>query len=348
MLSNIPTNIITGFLGVGKTTALNQLIKQKPENETWAIVVNEFGQIGIDQSVLTDQTGIQIKEIAGGCICCALGPALTISLAMLLRRTRPDRVIIEPTGLGHPEGLIDILQSESFREVLTLRSIICLLDPRVLEQPEVLRHQTFIDQLNLADIIALNKCDLATTAQVNEAQTLSENMFPPKQKVIQIIQGEFPIQLLDHTRNTALSAHYPDAHSNGSDPQPLPQQLSKQASKQSPPQPPVLPALFLPEPGKPIKRTGANQEAFSCGWVFHPDDQFDHDSLLAYLNSLTQIWRLKGVFRIGHSRVFYNRVLDETTTQPIAWRRDSRLEIISQTPLAWHEIETALLSMIKK
>jgi G3E family GTPase len=340
MLSNIPTNIITGFLGVGKTTALNQLIKQKPENETWAIIVNEFGQIGIDQSVLTDQTGIQIKEIAGGCVCCALGPALTISLAMLLRRTRPDRVIIEPTGLGHPEGLIDILQSESFRDVLTLRSIICLLDPRVLEQPEVLRHQTFIDQLNLADIIALNKCDLATTEQVSEAQTLSENMFPPKQQVIQIIQGEFPIQLLDQARNTALSAHYPDAHSDYSDPQQSPQQ----SSKLSPP----LATLFLPEPGKPIKRTGANQEAFSCGWVFHPDDQFDHDSLLAYLNSLTKIWRLKGVFRIGHSRVFYNRVLDETTTQPIAWRRDSRLEIISQTPLEWHEIETVLLSMIKK
>lgn len=328
MLSNIPTNIITGFLGVGKTTALNQLIKQKPENETWAIVVNEFGQVGIDESMLPEQAGIKIKEIAGGCVCCALGPALTINLAMLIRRTKPDRVIIEPTGLGHPEGLIDILQGESFRDVLTLRSIICLLDPRVLDQPEVLRHQAFIDQLNLADIIVLNKCDLATQEQVDEAQQLSEQMFPPKQQIVQAIQSQFPIQLLDQHRNSELTASYPDAHKeNRSSPPPA--------------------SLFFPEPGKPVKKTGRNQEAFSCGWVFHPEDQFDHDKLLEFFNSLNDVWRLKGVFRIGHARVLYNRASDETTTGPIAWRRDSRLEIISQTPINWEDIENKLMGIIK-
>ncbi|WP_372741592.1 GTP-binding protein [Neptunomonas sp.] len=328
MLSNIPTNIITGFLGVGKTTALNQLIKQKPENETWAIVVNEFGQVGIDESMLPDQAGIKIKEIAGGCVCCALGPALTINLAMLIRRTKPDRVIIEPTGLGHPEGLIDILQSESFRDVLTLRSIICLLDPRVLGQPEVLRHQAFIDQLNLADIVVLNKCDLATQDQVDEAQQLSEQMFPPKQQIVQAIQSDFPIQLLDQHRNTELTACYPDAH---------------KGNRSS-----IAPAsLFLAEPSKPVRRIGSHPEAFSCGWVFHPDDQFDHDNLLAFFNSLQAAWRLKGVFRIGHARVLYNRAADETTTQPIAWRRDSRLEIISQTAMDWDDIEKTLISLIK-
>ncbi|WP_028471458.1 CobW family GTP-binding protein [Neptunomonas japonica] len=329
MLTNIPTNIITGFLGVGKTTALNQLIAQKPANETWAIVVNEFGQVGVDQTLLPEESGLQIKEIAGGCVCCALGPALTISLAMLIRRTQPDRIIIEPTGLGHPEGLIDILQSESFKDVLSLRSIICLLDPRVLEQPEVLRHQAFIDQLNLADVVVLNKCDLATSEQVNEAQQLSEQMFPPKQQVIQATQSSFNIQLLDLARNTALVSSYPDAHKH-------------QTAKATPP------SLFLAQPGKPVRKTGSNQDAFSCGWVFHPDDQFEHDRLLEFLNSLNNIWRLKGVFRIGHARVLYNRVLDETTTQPIAWRRDSRLELITQTQLDWSEIENTLISIIKK
>ena len=70
----IPTNIITGFLGVGKTTLIKQLLKTKPEGETWAILVNEFGEVGIDAGLLeVNNSGVQIREVAGGCMCCAAG-----------------------------------------------------------------------------------------------------------------------------------------------------------------------------------------------------------------------------------------------------------------------------------
>lgn len=69
MSNRVPTNILTGFLGVGKTTTILNLLKNKPENENWAVLVNEFGEIGIDGALMTDQ-GALIKEVPGGCMCC--------------------------------------------------------------------------------------------------------------------------------------------------------------------------------------------------------------------------------------------------------------------------------------
>ena len=110
----IPTNIITGFLGVGKTTAIQQLLKQKPAHETWGILVNEFGQIGIDGTLLsaftdtlTDQTErIVVKEVPGGCLCCVAGLPMKMGLNMLISKAKPDRILIEPTGLGHLQQVI--------------------------------------------------------------------------------------------------------------------------------------------------------------------------------------------------------------------------------------------------
>lgn len=335
--SAIPTNIITGFLGVGKTTALNQLLKQKPENEVWAVLVNEFGQVGIDQAALPAEEGLHIRELAGGCICCAMGPSLAITLTMLIRRSNPDRLIIEPTGVGHPEGIIDVLQGISFKDVLDLRATVCLLDPRALEQPEVVANEVFQDQINLADVVAINKCDLADPALVDQAETVLSGLFPPKQKVLRTEHGVIPLEVLDLVRNGTLHAQFPDAH----------QQTAPQASHA----PPATTAMGrnlqpTPLPGKPLRKTGSGSGLFSCGWVFHRDDHFNYDALYAYLNSISGAQRIKGALCIGHAWIFYNRVLDEHTVSKLAYRRDSRLEIISTNALDWSEIESGLVGCL--
>lgn len=98
------TNLITGFLGSGKTTSILHLLANKDPAEKWAVLVNEFGEVGIDGALLAD-SGALLK-IPGGCMCCVNGLPMQVGLNTLLRQGKPDRLLIEPTGLGHPKQIL--------------------------------------------------------------------------------------------------------------------------------------------------------------------------------------------------------------------------------------------------
>ena len=83
-IQHIPTNLIMGFLGAGKTSAILHLIQQKPRNEKWSVLVNEFGAIGID-SAIYQAHGISVKEIPGGCMCCTAGVPMQVAINQLLK-----------------------------------------------------------------------------------------------------------------------------------------------------------------------------------------------------------------------------------------------------------------------
>lgn len=104
----IPVTILTGSLGVGKTTALCRLVAQKPADEVWCCIVNEFGAVGIDAVAIESSSAVSgnvvVKQLAGGCMCCVLSGPLSAAIAQVIRQVKPDRVIIEPSGLGHPGG----------------------------------------------------------------------------------------------------------------------------------------------------------------------------------------------------------------------------------------------------
>jgi len=142
----VPTNIITGFLGVGKTSSILNLLANKPENERWAVLVNEFGEIGVDGSLvqgLQNDDQVFIQEVPGGCMCCAAGLPMQIALNQLLLKAKPDRLLIEPTGLGHPKEVLQVLSSENYRQVLSLQKNITLVDARNLSDSRYTEHDTF-------------------------------------------------------------------------------------------------------------------------------------------------------------------------------------------------------------
>ena len=143
----VPTNIITGFLGVGKTSAILQLLKHKPADQRWAVLVNEFGEIGVDQSLLQGQhgyrDGVFVTEVPGGCMCCAAGLPMRLALNQLLRTARPDRLLIEPTGLGHPREVLQVLMDGYYKHVLTVRHILTLVNARHLSDRRYTDSETF-------------------------------------------------------------------------------------------------------------------------------------------------------------------------------------------------------------
>jgi len=97
MLQNIPTHVIAGPLGSGKTSLIKHLLAQRPANERWAVLINEFGQIGLDAALLTqDSDGIALGEVAGGCLCCVNGAPFQIGLGRLLRKARMRRRSCRP------------------------------------------------------------------------------------------------------------------------------------------------------------------------------------------------------------------------------------------------------------
>lgn len=160
-LRNIPVTLVTGLLGAGKTTLIDYLLEHRPREERWAVLVNEFSETGVDGARLA-RDGVYLREVAGGCMGCSAAVMLRVELNRLLREARPHRLLVEPTGLGHPMELLQLFASETYREVLSPRATICLLDARRLSEQKFLDSPLWHQQKQSADVLLGSKADLWT------------------------------------------------------------------------------------------------------------------------------------------------------------------------------------------
>lgn len=197
----VPVNIIAGGLGAGKTTAINALLQHRPSGERWAILINEYGEVGVDGALLATEgvrPNVEIREVAGGCICCSAGFMFEMSLVMLLQR-RPDRLLIEPTGLATLTGIIETLESPGIRDAVDLRSVITLIDASRLEERNATPEEQ--DQVAAADILLANHVDRATPDSIEAFLETSRRAFPPRAHVGTVDHARIPPELLDLVRD---------------------------------------------------------------------------------------------------------------------------------------------------
>ncbi len=301
MLQNIPTHVIAGPLGAGKTSLIRQLMAQRPEGERWAVLINEFGQIGLDAALLTrDADGIALGEVAGGCLCCVNGVPFQIGLGRLLRKARPDRLFIEPSGLGHPAQLLKQLGESPWLGVLALQPCVSVLDAQALAAGKALPPAQQ-DALGSAGLLLLNK-----TEGLDEAvrQTIAERL--PAVKLIWTQQAHLSLRELPGVTAQALA---------GVDNLVVPQGAGP------------IPALWS-DPASPICLSQAQEGGWSIGWRWHPGQRFDTQRLSQWLQSLN--WRRAKLVIHSAEGWFSANAVDnaELDWQPSEWRRDSRIELI--------------------
>ena len=192
----ISTHIITGFLGVGKTTTLEHLIRQKPKNEKWAVLLNEFGQTGLDALLLACPE-VVIKQVPGGCLCCVTQMPFQVMLNQLIRFERPDRIFIEPSGLGHPDEIVKLLKQKQYEKILNVEAVLTLVDARHLSNERHRQHEIYRRQLAVADVFIANKMDLAEQA---DKQQFNDLLAEYKRTGFIIENGELPISCLQQNK----------------------------------------------------------------------------------------------------------------------------------------------------
>ncbi|MEG3754827.1 GTP-binding protein [Psychromonas arctica] len=327
----VPTNIITGFLGVGKTSAILNLIKNKPNNERWAVLVNEFGEIGVDGSLVQGMHGdtkqVFIREVPGGCMCCAAGVPMQVALNQLLLKSKPDRLLIEPTGLGHPKEVLQVLSSEHYRDTLLLQTNITLVDARNLSDARYTEHETFNQQIAIANTVVGNKEDLYQEGDVGKLQDYVVKVAGQNTKVIFSEHGTFSLTELDSTNQIQqpVSDHH-DHHDHHTESQPLASEVS------------------MPERGF-IKAINKGEGFYSVGWRFAETKIFDHNKLLLLFSALT-VERMKAVLRTDNGTFGYNLTVDGLTETQLEECQESRIELIAEQ-LNISLIEQQLFNCIK-
>jgi cobalamin biosynthesis protein CobW len=222
MSKRIPATIITGFLGTGKTTLIRHLL-QNAGGRRIAVIVNEFGDVGVDAKLLRDCgeyscTAEDIVELANGCICCTVADDFIPTMETLLARDpAPDHIVIETSGLALPQPLIRAFNWPEVKARVTVDGVVTVIDARAVADGrfasneaavDAMRiadenldhesplHELFEDQLSCADLIVLNKVDLVDDAEIARVAEIVTREKRPAAQIVKAVRGKLSPDVL--------------------------------------------------------------------------------------------------------------------------------------------------------
>lgn len=250
-IQKIPVTIITGFLGSGKTTLIHQIAK-RANGRRLAIIVNEFGELGMDGEILKgNDCGCEeenILELSNGCLCCTVQEEFLPTMLQLMERKEDiDHIIIETSGLALPKPLLKAFNWPDLKPQITVDAVITVVDcvgqatgeicdrDKVQSQrldDENLDHESsieelFEDQLSCADLIVMTKSDLINESKYKEVRDIIQNRVGSNIKLISAVKGDIPVDVLlgidakaeDHvdSKHSHHEEHHHHHHEHGED-----------------------------------------------------------------------------------------------------------------------------------
>jgi G3E family GTPase len=191
--TGMPVTIITGFLGSGKTTLLNQILQNK-DNLKVAVLVNEFGDINIDEQLLISMES-DLVELNNGCICCTINDSLVDTIYQVLEREeKVDYLVVETTGIADPLPIILTFLSTELKFLTRLDAVITVVDAAVFDAKHF-KSDAALSQIRYGDLVILNKIDLASKEKIAELEAFIGDL-KPGFRILQSEYGKVPLPLI--------------------------------------------------------------------------------------------------------------------------------------------------------
>ncbi len=370
IFQNIPCTLVTGFLGAGKTTLINHLLTTKPTEQRWALLINEFGRIGIDGTLLKGadwwqaaQETIAVREVSGGCICCTSQLPLQIAISRLLSEHKPQRLLIEPTGLAHPRELVQQLSEPHWQTALQMQAVLTVLNAKQWQQAKYREHEGFAVHVQEADALIINRYDHLSADEIQALQAWIATLNP---HAIIIWAAHEPAAAVSHNSDHSDN---PDNSSNDSSDKndALPAYIAMLREQLTKPSqvlnrqhkvalgPLAKSALRMPLQGNtsavsalasttlagnsaqnntdselPYRYHETQQDLLLAGWRLPAHYVLPADTLQSWLLRLPNWQRIKGVVHTSDGWLQLNFTPDSLTTRTVGAQSDSRLEVILQ------------------
>ena len=196
----VKIDIISGFLGAGKTTLIKKLLKDGFQGEQVVLIENEFGEIGIDGGFLKE-AGIQIREMNSGCICCSLVGDFGTSLKEVVTKYDPDRILIEPSGVGKLSDVIKAVQGVQDEVDIKLNSYTTVVDAKKCKMYMKNFGEFFDNQIQYAGAIIMSRTDIASEKKVQESLELLRSLNKDAAIIttpIENLDGKKLVEVMEH------------------------------------------------------------------------------------------------------------------------------------------------------